>query len=83
MEKIIYAQVLTAKGKTEFSGLCDDRGNEVKEELECDEWGVTLTIWRNSHENEKSDCGISEEEFEDTCAAYSDCDECPLNEVCG
>ena len=33
MKKIILAQVLTAKGKTEFSGLYDRHGNAVTVEV--------------------------------------------------
>ena len=64
MRKIIFAQVLTTNGTTEFSGLYDENGNPVVVEMECDESGVTLTIWRNAPERERRDCGISEEEIE-------------------
>lgn len=66
MRKIIFAQVLTTNGTTEFSGLYDENGNPVVVEMECDESGVTLTIWRNAPERELRDCGISEEEIERT-----------------
>ena len=82
MRKIIFAQVLTTNGTTEFSGLYDENGNPVVVEMECDESGVTLTIWRNAPERERRDCGISEEEIERTCAMYDDCDECPLLDYC-
>lgn len=82
MKKIILAQVLTTKGKTEFSGLYDRHGNPVVVEMECDDNGVTLTIWRNAPETERPDCGISEEEIERTCSMYDDCNECPLWDYC-
>ena len=80
MRKIIFAQVLTTNGTTEFSGLYDENGNPVVVEMECDESGVTLTIWRNAPERERRDCGISEEEIERTCAMYDDCGDCPLSD---
>ena len=49
---------------------------------ECDDSGVTLTIWRNAPETERRDCGISEEEIERTCSMYDDCNECPLWDYC-
>jgi hypothetical protein len=82
MRKIIFAQVLTTNGTTEFSGLYDENGNPVVVEMECDESGVTLTIWRNAPERERRDCGISEEEIERTCAMYDDCGDCPLSDYC-
>lgn len=82
MKKIIFAQVLTTNGTTEFSGLYDENGNPVVVEMECDESGVTLTIWRNAPERERRDCGISEEEIERTCAMYDDCGDCPLSDYC-
>ena len=33
MKKIIFAQVLTTNGKTEFSGLYDENGNPVRVEM--------------------------------------------------
>lgn len=82
MRKIIFAQVLTTNGTTEFSGLYDENGNPVVVEMACDDSGVTLTIWRNAPETERRDCGISEEEIERTCAMYDDCDNCPLSDYC-
>ena len=82
MKKIIFAQVLTTNGTTEFSGLYDENGNPVVVEMECDDNGVTLTIWRNAPETERRDCGISEEEIERTCAMYDDCGDCPLSDYC-
>ena len=63
MKKIIFAQVLTTNGTTVFSGLFDENGDPVSIETECDDSGVTLTIWRNAPERERPDCGISEEEI--------------------
>ena len=82
MKKIIFAQVLTTNGKTEFSGLYDENGNPVRVETECDGGGVSLTIWRNVPYRERRDCGISEEEIERTCAMYDDCGDCPLLDYC-
>lgn len=83
MKKIIFAQVLTTNGKTEFFGLYDENGNPVSVETEKDDGGVTLTIWRDIPDRERRDCGISEEEIQRTCAMYEDCDECPLKDYCG
>ena len=67
MKKIIFAQVLTTNGKTEFSGLYDENGNPVRVETECDGGGVSLTIWRNAPERERRDCG--------NCPLYAYCGE--------
>ncbi len=82
MKKIIFAQVLTTNGTTVFSGLFDENGDPVSIETECDDSGVTLTIWRNAPERECPDCGISEEEIERTRAMYDDCGDCPLWDYC-
>lgn len=83
MKKIIFAQVFTTNAKTVFSGLYDENGDPVSIETECDDSGVTLTIWRNATETERPDCGISEEEIERTCAMFDDCGDCPLCGHCG
>lgn len=82
MKKIIFAQVLTTNGTTEFSGLYDENGNPVSVEMERDDCGVTLTISRIESRRERRDCGISEEEIERTCAMYDDCGDCPLLDYC-
>ena len=64
MKKIILAQVLTAKGKTEFSGLYDRHGNAVTVEVERDSSGVSLIVWQNEQKKQNFDCGISEEEIQ-------------------
>ena len=83
MKKLILAQVLTTNGTAECSGLYDENGDPVTVEIEKDDSGVSLTIWQNSEERERRDCGISEEEIQRTCAMYEDCDECPLKDYCG
>ena len=82
MKKIILAQVLTAKGKTEFSGLYDKHGNAVTVEVERDSSGVSLIVWQNEQKKQNFDCGISEEEIQRTCAMFDDCGDCPLKEHC-
>jgi hypothetical protein len=82
MRKIIFAQVLTANAKTEFSGLYDRKGNPVTVETERDDGGVTVIISADFPEKERRDCGISEEEIQRTCAMYDDCAECPLCDYC-
>ena len=82
MKKIIFAQVVTTNGKTEFVGLYDENGVPVSVETEKDDGGVTLTIWRDIPDRERRDCGISEEEIERTCAMYDDCGDCPLLDYC-
>lgn len=83
MKKLILAQVLTTNGTAECSGLYDENGDPVTVEVEKDDSGVSLTIWQNTEERERRDCGISEEEIQRTCAMYEDCDECPLKDYCG
>lgn len=83
MKKLILAQVLTTNGTAECSGLYDENGDPVTVEVEKDDSGVSLTIWKKSEERECHDCGISEEEIQRTCAMYEDCDECPLKDYCG
>ena len=56
MKKIIFAQVMADNGKSVFSGLFDENGDPVSVETECDDSGVTLTIWRNAPERERRDC---------------------------
>lgn len=51
MKKIILAQVLTAKGKTEFSGLYDRHGNAVTVEVERDSSGVSLIVWQDEQKS--------------------------------
>lgn len=82
MKKIIFAQVLTINGKTEFSGLYDENGNPVSIETERDDSGVALTISRLEPNRERRDCGISEEEIERICAMHDDCGDCPLSDYC-
>ena len=83
MKKLILAQVLTTNGTAECSGLYDENGDPVTVEIEKDDSGVSLTIWQNTEERERRDCGISEEEIQRACAMYEDCDECPLKDYCG
>ena len=73
MKKIILAQVLTAKGKTEFA---------VTVEVERDSSGVSLIVWQDEQKKQHFDCGISEEEIQRTCAMFDDCGDCPLKEYC-
>ena len=82
MKKIILAQVLTAKGKTEFSGLYDRHGNAVMVEVERDSSGVSLIVWQNEQKKQNFDGGISEEEIQRTCAMFDDCGDCLLKEYC-
>ena len=82
MKKIILAQVLTAKGKTEFSGLYDRHGNAVTVEVESVSSGVSLIVWQNEQKKQHFDCGISEEEIQRPCAMFDDCGDCPLKEYC-
>ena len=67
MKKLILAQVLTTNGTAECSGLYDENGDPVTVEIEKDDSGVSLTIWQNTEERERRDCGISEEEIQRTC----------------
>ncbi len=83
MKKIIFAQVLTTSGTTEFSGLYDKKGNAVTVEMERDNSGACLIIWRDEAYRSPSDCGISEEEIERTCSMHDDCGNCPLYDYCG
>lgn len=67
MRKIIFSQVLTTNGTTEFSGLYDENGLPVKVELEKDNDGVVLTIMRRK---------LTHEELIEICNSCDDCDEC-------
>ena len=59
MKKIILAQVLTTKGKTEFSGLYDRHGNAVTVDVERDSSGVSLIVWQDEQKKQRFDCGLS------------------------
>lgn len=73
MRKVIFMQVLTDNAKTQFNGLYDENGLPVTIELEREEIGVVMTAIRNE---------LSEEEKEQICEEYDDCDDCPLSELC-
>lgn len=63
MKKIILAQVLTAKGKTEFSGLYDRHGNAVIVEVERDSNGVSLIIWQNEQKSSTLTVGYPKKRY--------------------
>ena len=65
MKKVIFAQVLTENGKTNFNGLYDENGISVKIELEKDDEGTLMTILRND---------ITEAEKNSICDKQSDCE---------
>lgn len=73
MKKVIFAQVLTENGKTNFNGLYDENGISVKIELEKDDEGTLMTILRND---------ITEAEKNSICDKQSDCEKCPIFNIC-
>lgn len=73
MRKIIFSQVLTTNGTTEFSGLYDENGLPVKVELEKDDDGVVLTAVRRK---------LTNEELMEICNSCVDCEECVFGGDC-
>ena len=79
---LIFGSLITANGKSTFSGLYDKNGKPVKLMLEKDGDDVMLAVFTECGDDQPSDCGISDEEFDRVCQEQEDCDKCPLRECC-
>ena len=79
MDNLIFGSLITANGKSTFSGLYDENGEPVKVVLEKDGDDVMLAVFAD---DQPCDCGISDEEFDRVCQEQEDCDKCPLRECC-
>ena len=80
---LIFGSLITANGKSTFSGLYDENGKPVKLMLEKDNDDVILAVFAvGCDKNQPCDCGISDEEIDRVCMEQEDCDKCPLRECC-
>ena len=87
MDNLIFGSLITANGKSTFSGLYDENGFPVKVVLEKDGNDVMLAVFTeggddNYDDDQPCDCGISKEEFDRVCQEQEDCGNCPLRECC-
>ena len=82
MDNLIFGSLITANGKSTFSGLYDENGDPVKIMLEKDGDDVMLAVFAEGSDDQPSDCGISDEEFDKVCQNQEDCNDCPLRECC-
>ena len=82
MKNLIFGSLITANGKSTFSGLYDENGKPVKLMLEKDGEDVMLAVFAEDCDDNPSDCGISDEEIDRVCQEQEDCDNCPLRECC-
>ena len=87
IKKLIFGSLITANGKSTFSGLYDENGKHVKLMLEKDGDDVMLAVFTEGgdddyDDDQPCDCGISEEEFDRVCQEQKDCEKCPLRECC-
>ena len=82
MDNLIIGSLITANGKSTFSGLYDENGTPVKIVLEKDSDDVMLAVFAECDDDQPRDCGISEEEFDRVCQEQKDCEKCPLRECC-
>ena len=86
-DNLIFGTLITADGKSTFSGLYDEKGEPVKVVLEKDGNDVVLAVFANGGDDahnydQPCDCGISDEEIDRVCQAQDNCDNCPLRENC-
>ncbi|MBR1764120.1 MAG: hypothetical protein IJ746_01870 [Ruminococcus sp.] len=87
MDNLILGSLITANGKSTFSGLYDENGDPVKIVLEKDGGDVMLAVFADGEDDQTDDdqprdCGISDEEFDKVCQLQADCNDCPLRECC-
>lgn len=83
INNLIFGSLITADGKSTFSGLYDENGNPVKVMLEKDNEDVILAVFAEGCDKDNpSDCGISDEEIDRVCQEQEDCEKCPLRECC-
>ena len=87
INNLIFGSLITADGKSTFSGLYDENGKPVKVVLEKDGEDVMLAVFAEGcdddyDDDQPCDCGISDEEFDRVCQEQKDCEKCPLRECC-
>lgn len=83
INNLIFGSLITANGKSTFSGLYDENGKPVKLMLEKDNNDIILAVFAEGCDDDRSsDCGISDEEIDRVCQEQEDCDKCPLRECC-
>ena len=87
MDNLIFGSLITADGKSTFSGLYDENGAPVKIMLEKDGNDVMLAVFAEcgddqTDDDQPHDCGISDEEFDKVCQLQEDCNDSPLRECC-
>ena len=83
IKNLIVGSLITANGKSSYSGFYDENGKPVKLMLEKDNDDVILAVFAvGCDKNQPCDCGISDEEIDRVCMEQEDCDKCPLRECC-
>ena len=82
MDNLIIGSLITANGKSTFSGLYDENGDPVNIVLEKNGDDVMLAVFAEGGDAQPRNCGISDEEFDKVCQVQEDCDKCPLRECC-
>ena len=83
INNLIFGSLITANGKSTFSGLYDENGKPVKLMLEKDNNDIILAVFAVGCDDDRPrDCGISDEEIDRVCMEQEDCDKCPLRECC-
>ena len=82
INNLIFGSLITANGKSTFSGLYDENGKPVKLMLEKDNNDIILAVFAEGCDDRPRDCGISDEEIDRVCQEQEDCDKCPLRECC-
>ncbi len=82
INNLIFGSLITANGKSTFSGLCDKNGVPVKVMLEKDGNDVMLAVYAEGCDDRPRDCGISDEEIDRVCQEQENCENCPLRECC-
>lgn len=73
MKKVIFSQILTANGTTEFSGLFTESGLPVKVVLEVDDDGIVLTAVRRK---------LTDIELMEICNSADGCETCIFGGDC-
>ena len=83
MKRLLFGSLITANGKSTFSGLYDENGKPVKLMLEKDNNDIILAVLTEGCDDDHPhDCGISDEEIDRMCQEQEDCEKCPLRECC-
>lgn len=73
MKKVIFSQILTTNGTSEFSGIYDQNGLPVKIILEIDDDGVVLTAMRRK---------LTDIELMEICNSADGCESCVFQGDC-